>query len=98
MRFARRLCWSDCICGSLAGLDKTETNREIVRAFLDDVLIHRQLEKLEHYIDADCYTEHNPRFGDDLSMLRAAYQTKSFPSSCERQRMDPTVISNNYVC
>lgn len=53
-------------------LDKTESNREIVRTFLDDVLINRQLEKLEYFIDAECYTEHNPRIGDDLSMLRAA--------------------------
>lgn len=53
-------------------LDKTENNREVVRTFLDEVLINRQLEKLEHFVDAECYTEHNPVISDDLSMLRAA--------------------------
>jgi len=53
-------------------LDKTESNRELVQTFLDDVFINRQPGKLEHYIDTDCFIEHNPRIGDDLSMLRTA--------------------------
>lgn len=53
-------------------LDRTMHNREIVRSFVDDVLINGQLSKLEFYIDAECYTEHNPRMGDDLSALRSA--------------------------
>jgi predicted SnoaL-like aldol condensation-catalyzing enzyme len=53
-------------------LDRTEFNREIVRSFVDEVLINGQLDKLGHYIDDECYTEHNPRIGDDLSMLRSA--------------------------
>jgi len=53
-------------------LDKTESNREMVRTFLDAVVINRQFEKLNHYIDAENYTEHNPRIGDDLAMLHAS--------------------------
>ena len=53
-------------------LDKTEHNRETVRSFVDDVLINGQHDKLEHYIDDEYYTEHNPRLGDDLSTLRSA--------------------------
>ena len=53
-------------------LDRTESNREIVRTFVDEVLINGQLEKLEHYIDDEFYTEHNPIIGDGLSALRAA--------------------------
>ena len=53
-------------------LDRSEFNREIVRSFVDDVLINGQLGKLEHYIDDECYAEHNPRIGDDLSALRMA--------------------------
>ena len=53
-------------------LDRTESNREIVRSFVEEVLIKGQLDKLDHYIDDDCYTEHNPRIGDGQSALRSA--------------------------
>ncbi len=53
-------------------LDRTEVNREIVRSFIIEVLINGQLDKLEHYIDNECYTEHNPRIADGLSALRSA--------------------------
>jgi len=52
-------------------LDKTEANREIVRSFINEVLINGQLDALECYIDDDCYTEHNPRLTDGLSALRS---------------------------
>ena len=53
-------------------LDKTEFSREIVKAFVDDVLINGQLDKLEHYIDVKFYAEHNPSMGNDLTILRSA--------------------------
>ena len=53
-------------------LDKTEVNRELVRSFVDKVLINGQLDRLEHYIDAEGYTEHNPHMSDGLSALRSA--------------------------
>ena len=53
-------------------LDRTESNREIVRSFVDEVLINGQLDTLERYIEDECYTEHNPRIGDGLSALRSA--------------------------
>lgn len=53
-------------------LDKTESNREIVSGFINDVLINKQLDRLKHYIDNENYTEHNPRIGDGLSSLRSA--------------------------
>ena len=53
-------------------LDKTEANREIVRSFINEVLINGQLDTLECYLDDDRYTEHNPRLPDGLSALRSA--------------------------
>ena len=53
-------------------LDKTEANREIVQSFVNEVLINGQLDRLECYIDDECYTEHNPRLTDGLSALRSA--------------------------
>ena len=53
-------------------LDKTEVNRKLVRSFVDEVLIKGQLDRLEHYIDAEGYTEHNPPMADGLPALRLA--------------------------
>jgi len=53
-------------------LNRTKYNREIVRSFVDDVLINGQLDKLGHYIDTECYTEHSPRIGYGLSTLHSA--------------------------
>ena len=53
-------------------LDRTEANREIVRSFVNQVLVNGQLDALENYIDEACYTEHNPRIADGLSALRSA--------------------------
>ncbi|MGI9318675.1 MAG: nuclear transport factor 2 family protein [bacterium] len=57
-------------------IDRTESNRELVRSFVEGVLISDQLDKLEQYIDAERYTEHNPRLGDGMPALRSAL-TKS---------------------
>ena len=55
-----------------SGLDSTEYNRELVRSFVDDVLIKDQIDKLDRYINDESYCEHNPRNGDGLSALRSA--------------------------
>ena len=52
--------------------DKTEANREKVRSFVEEVLIHQQFNKLEDYIDSVGFIEHNPRIGDGISALRSA--------------------------
>jgi len=80
-------------------LDKTEHNREIVRSFVDDVLINAQLDKLEHYINDEYYSEHNPRIGDGLSALRSAL---SDPASNEGitinyDRMHRILAEGNFV-
>jgi len=58
-------------------LDRTEVNRELVKSFVDEVLINGQLDKLEHYIDAKGYTEHNPLMSDGLQELRTALSTNA---------------------
>lgn len=54
-----------------SNLDKTESNREIVREFVDKVLIAGQLQKIDDFIAA-AHIEHNPRLADGLSSLQAA--------------------------
>lgn len=53
-------------------LDQTEDNRQIVRSFVNDVLINGQLGALERYINDERYTEHNPRIADGISALHSA--------------------------
>eukprot|EP00037_Helgoeca_nana_P033743 m.419264 g.419264 ORF g.419264 m.419264 type:complete len:264 (+) comp31408_c0_seq1:23-814(+) len=55
----------------LTDLDKTEANRETIRMFVDEVLIGRQHDKLEQYMEAE-FTEHNPRLADGIPALRTA--------------------------
>ena len=53
-------------------LERTEENRELVREFVDEVLVAGELALLERYIDREGYTEHNPRIADGLEALRSA--------------------------
>ena len=80
-------------------LDRTESNREIVRSFVDDVLINGQLDKLDHYIDDDCYTEHNPRIGDGLLVLRSALSepASNDGTTIEYDRMHRLLAEGNFV-
>lgn len=53
-------------------IDKTETNKKLVSAFVDDILVNGRMEKLAGYFDGDNYRQHNPQIGDGLSGLGAA--------------------------
>ena len=52
-------------------LDKTEANRALVGSFASEVLVDRQLERLERYV-SDGWIEHDPHRADGLPALRAA--------------------------
>jgi predicted SnoaL-like aldol condensation-catalyzing enzyme len=56
----------------VADLDKTEANRDFIRSFVAEVLVGGQLDRLDHYIDAEAYTEHNQHMADGLPALREA--------------------------
>lgn len=55
-------------------LDRTDANKRLVRAFVDDILVNGRMEKLAGYYDGDAYVQHNPQIGDGLSGLGAALQ------------------------
>ena len=56
----------------VADLDRTEANKALVRAFVDDILVHGRMERLAAYFDGDRYVPHNPGVADGLSGLGAA--------------------------
>lgn len=56
----------------VADLEKTDSNKAVVTAFVNDVLVSGKLDKLSGYFDGDNYLQHNPAIGDGLSGLGAA--------------------------
>ncbi|QHW01170.1 hypothetical protein GJR95_04015 [Spirosoma endbachense] len=57
-----------------ADADKTETNKALVKSFVDDILVNGRMEKLTGYFNGDSYSQHNPQIGDGLSGLGAALE------------------------
>ena len=58
-------------------LERTEDNREIVRSFVDNVLIDRQFGQLGNYVNDESYTQHNPQIADGLPALRLALEASN---------------------
>ncbi|MCB9894133.1 MAG: nuclear transport factor 2 family protein [Planctomycetes bacterium] len=54
--------------------DRTDANRKLVREFVDAVLVRRDLDKINDYIDGDYYHQHNPGAPDGPDALRAFLQ------------------------
>ncbi len=55
-------------------LASTESNRVLVRSFVETVLVDGHLDQLGAFIDEDAYAEHNPGLADDLGMLKSALE------------------------
>mgnify|MGYP001815329369 CR=1 FL=1 len=53
-------------------LGKTEENKALVRAFIEDVLIGGQSERLSDYVSTEAYHQHNPAIADGLDGLAVA--------------------------
>lgn len=53
-------------------LDKTAANKQLVKNFVEDILVNGKMEKLAGYFDGDNYIQHNPLIPDQLSGLGAA--------------------------
>jgi predicted SnoaL-like aldol condensation-catalyzing enzyme len=59
---------------SATDLGRTEANKTLVRAFVDDILVNGRMDRLAGYFDGDKYLQHNPQIADQLSGLGAALQ------------------------
>ena len=55
-------------------LDKTESNRRLIKNFLYDVMQGNRPEKTPDYFDGDTYIQHNTGIADGLSGLGAALE------------------------
>jgi len=56
----------------VADLDKTDSNKILVKTFVNDILLNGEMEKLANYFDGDNYIQHNPNIADGLSGLGSA--------------------------
>ena len=77
----------------------TESNRSLIKSFVEDILIQGDLDKLNDYISQDHYTEHNPGIGDDLSQLKSVlsdYNSGSF-ASVEYKKCHRLLAEGNFV-
>jgi predicted SnoaL-like aldol condensation-catalyzing enzyme len=55
-------------------LEETQRNKNLVRDFLEDILVEGHVERLAGYFDGDHYIQHNPHVGDGLSGLGLALE------------------------
>jgi predicted SnoaL-like aldol condensation-catalyzing enzyme len=53
-------------------IDQTESNKTLVRSFVEDILVDGKMDKLANYFDGDNYLQHNPAVADGLSGLGSA--------------------------
>lgn len=79
-------------------LDLTETNRALVRSFVEVVLVGGQLHRLTDYIDEDAYAEHNPQLGDGVSVLKSALEAADEGSRhIDYHRIHRILAEGNFV-
>lgn len=55
-------------------LDLTESNRALVKSFVETILIAGALDSLADFVSSDSYAEHNPLSSDGISALRSAFE------------------------
>lgn len=55
-------------------LDRTEANKALARAMVEDLLMGKNPDKITDYISAERYHQHNPHIADGLSGLLAAVE------------------------
>lgn len=79
-------------------LDKTDTNKALVQAFVDDILVHGRMDKLAGYFHGDTYVQHNPQVADGLSGLGAALETMAKAGvAMKYERIHKVLGEGNFV-
>jgi predicted SnoaL-like aldol condensation-catalyzing enzyme len=84
----------------ITDLDKSEANRSLVRSFVEEVLIDRQLERLAHYISETAgLTEHDPRRADGLAALHSELSevSSSGEVAINYRRVHRVLAEGNFV-
>ncbi len=79
--------------------DKTESNRQAVASFVNDVLIKQQFDQLEQYIDGKSYIDHNPNMDGNLAGLCAILSRAAPPdiSAINYKKIHRILADGNFV-
>jgi predicted SnoaL-like aldol condensation-catalyzing enzyme len=70
--------------------DQTETNRAVVRSFVETVLVGGQLDRLMDFVDVDTYAEHNPGLVDGYPRCESHWRRRT-------RAADASTISGSIV-
>jgi predicted SnoaL-like aldol condensation-catalyzing enzyme len=63
---------------------RTETNKQLARSIIDDILIKGEMDKLAGYYHGDDYIQHDPGVADGVSGTRAAFAALAREKSVRR--------------
>ncbi|BBB26344.1 nuclear transport factor 2 family protein [Amphritea japonica] len=76
----------------------TEINREMVKSFVENILIKRQLDKLDNYLSDGKLTQHSPYLTDGAESLSSALNFKSEQGYTLRyDRLHRILAEGNFV-
>jgi predicted SnoaL-like aldol condensation-catalyzing enzyme len=83
---------------SITDLDKTETNRELIAAFTQKVLVGRHHDLLESFVAKDLI-QHDPQCDDGLAALRASLEAQQANGTprIAYQRVHRVLAEGNFV-
>jgi predicted SnoaL-like aldol condensation-catalyzing enzyme len=83
---------------AVTDLDRTESNKTLVRSFVEDILMNGRMDKLAAYFDGDNYLQHNPTVADGLSGLGSALAAMAKAGvSMKYERVHKTLGEGNFV-
>ena len=77
-------------------LELTQSNRALVRSFIETVLINKKFDRLSEFIDEGAYAEHNPQLADSLSVFRSALEGEG-DQSIDYQRIHRVLAEGSFV-
>ncbi|MBU9709003.1 nuclear transport factor 2 family protein [Paenibacillus sp. AK121] len=81
----------------ITDLNQTETNKTLIRKFVDDVLVGKNRAALESYYSGDQYIQHNPLFGDGVSSLKQALSAAGQGASIGYDQVHMVLGEGNFV-
>jgi predicted SnoaL-like aldol condensation-catalyzing enzyme len=76
----------------------TVGNRDLVRSFMETVVVDGHHGQLADYVDEEVYAEHNPRLGNDLSAFRSELAAMDHSGRhLDYQRLHRVLAEGNFV-
>ena len=76
----------------------TEANRNVIQSFLNEVMILKQVELMNKYIDGSNYKEHSPQFGNDISELsKSISKVEEMRKAISYQKCHRILAEGNFV-